>query len=63
MVESKSMTPKKLNMYLLGFLMHTNLSTYSIEKRMVTTHSDMLKKSWNLLSNRGTLSSITIIIL
>ena len=63
MVESKSMIPKKLITYLLGFFMQTNLRIYSMEKRMVTIHSDILKKSWYLLSNLGTLSSITIIIL
>ena len=63
MVESKSIIPKKLNMYLLGFFIQTNLKMYSMEKRMVTTHSEILKKSWNLLSILGTLSSITMIIL
>ena len=63
MVESKSIIPKKLKMYLLGFFIQTNLKIYSMEKRMVTTHSEILKKSWNLSSNLGTLSSITMIIL
>jgi hypothetical protein len=62
-VDNKSIIPKKLNMYFLGFLILTSLRTYSIEKRMVTTHSEILKKSWYLLSKRGTLSIITIIIL
>lgn len=63
MVDNRSTNPKKLNMYLLGLLIQISLNTYSIEKSMVTTHSEILRKSWNLLSIRGTLSSITIIIL
>jgi len=44
-VESKSIIPKKLNIYLLGLLIQTNRNMYSMEKRIVTTHSDILKKS------------------
>ena len=45
-VESRSTMPKKLKIYFLGFFIQTSLRMYSIEKRMVTTHSEILKNLW-----------------
>ncbi len=63
MVERKSTTPKKLKMYLLGFLMQMILKIYSIVKSTVTIHSEISRNLWYLMSKRGTLSSITTMIL
>jgi len=42
-VERRSMIPKKLKIYFDGFLMQIILKEYSIVKRIVTTHSEILK--------------------
>lgn len=39
--------------------METILTMYSIENRMVITHSEIFKKVWYLASKLDTLSSIT----
>jgi hypothetical protein len=39
-VDKKSTIPKKLNIYFLGRLMEIILKMYSIENKMVTTHSE-----------------------
>lgn len=62
-VDSKSIIPKKLNIYFLGRFIQTIRNIYSIEKRMVTIHSEIFRNSWYRTSILGTLSSITMIIL
>mgnify|MGYP007027644166 CR=1 FL=1 len=58
-VDNKSMTPKKLKIYLRGFFTVITLAIYSNENSIVITHSAAFKKSWYCESILCILSSIT----